>query len=948
MNTTKWTRGIHWSLALLLALLPALGMGLLSQPPAVRADTLTVANANDSGTGSLRAAIAAAQPGDTIVFAPALAGQTITLASQLVISRALTIDGSSLSTPVTLSGNDAVRVFHVYTDTHATLDSLTIAHGKTTAPDLYGYYATGGGVMIESGAAVTLTHSAVLSNTSSYYDTEWDEYYGCGGGVYNLGALVVIDSTFAGNVAGNPAESGDSYGGAIYDGGTLAVTGSTFTGNTAMTGGAIYDGGTLAVTGSTFTGNTAMMMGGAIYSQSGATLTVQNSTFSSNSAPCGGAGISSRGTATVSGSTIADNVAPGSSCEGDAAGIGNRGTMTVTHSIISGNVSEGYYGGLSNYDGTLTVLDSAIYSNTADDHGGGIYNWWGATLTVINSAIYSNTAGWWGGGIFSGPDGGASLTLINSAIYGNTAEQGGGIYNGSPYNNSGAVLTMINSTVVSNTATSAGGGLYNKDAAPTVINTILWNNVAPTGPQVYLHNITTVLSPTIRYSDIEGCGGSGAGWDDTLGSDGGGNIDADPLFANAAHGDLRLPLTSPAVDAGDNGAVPAGITTDLAGSPRIVNGVVDMGAYEAIGLVLAKSVTPGEAVPYHGVVTFTLVLHNDGLLSDPAVTLTDTLPAGISFASWVISPTNTVRAGNAIIWTGALAPGEVLTWTWRAMHTGDYGDAITNTAHVSGTWHRLDAEAAFQVNPAYTITPTAGAGGSISPAAPQTVEHGSSITFAITPDAGYHVADVLVDGSSIGAVTSYTFENVAADHVISAAFALNEYTLTVSVVGQGDVTRAPSQTTYLHGEVVTLTALPASGWLFGQWGGDASGTLTETAVTMDGHKSITATFLQENQPPAADAGSSQTVRPGALVTLDGSASSDAGGGALTYLWQQTGGPTVTLNDPTASRPTFIAPGTPGVLIFTLTVTDSGGLSSQDTVEITVALYTIYLPLVMKN
>ncbi len=71
----------------------------------------------------------------------------------------------------------------------------------------------------------------------------------------------------------------------------------------------------------------------------------------------------------------------------------------------------------------------------------------------------------------------------------------------------------------------------------------------------------------------------------------------------------------------------------------------------------------------------------------------------------------------------------------------------------------------------YTITPSAGAGGAITPTGPQTVASGGSVSFAITATTGYHVADVLVDGSSAGAVTSYTFNNVTASHTIAATFA---------------------------------------------------------------------------------------------------------------------------------------------------------------------------------
>ena len=71
----------------------------------------------------------------------------------------------------------------------------------------------------------------------------------------------------------------------------------------------------------------------------------------------------------------------------------------------------------------------------------------------------------------------------------------------------------------------------------------------------------------------------------------------------------------------------------------------------------------------------------------------------------------------------------------------------------------------------YTITATAGAGGSISPSYSVGVREGRDKTFTITPDGGYYIFDVLVDGQSVGAVSSYTFENVEAQHTIEVVFA---------------------------------------------------------------------------------------------------------------------------------------------------------------------------------
>ncbi len=85
----------------------------------------------------------------------------------------------------------------------------------------------------------------------------------------------------------------------------------------------------------------------------------------------------------------------------------------------------------------------------------------------------------------------------------------------------------------------------------------------------------------------------------------------------------------------------------------------------------------------------------------------------------------------------------------------------------------VDLIAEFAIN-TYIITATAGANGSISPTGSIMVEHGDDQGFIITPNEGYYIADVLVDGESVGAVSEYVFEDVAGDHTIHAEFAIEE------------------------------------------------------------------------------------------------------------------------------------------------------------------------------
>jgi hypothetical protein len=88
--------------------------------------------------------------------------------------------------------------------------------------------------------------------------------------------------------------------------------------------------------------------------------------------------------------------------------------------------------------------------------------------------------------------------------------------------------------------------------------------------------------------------------------------------------------------------------------------------------------------------------------------------------------------------------------------------------------HTLSATFAIDT---YTLISAACLHGTITPNGVQTVDHGTSSTFTITPDTGYHIADVLKDGVSIGASSSVTFANVTADHTLSATFAANPVTL---------------------------------------------------------------------------------------------------------------------------------------------------------------------------
>ena len=106
------------------------------------------------------------------------------------------------------------------------------------------------------------------------------------------------------------------------------------------------------------------------------------------------------------------------------------------------------------------------------------------------------------------------------------------------------------------------------------------------------------------------------------------------------------------------------------------------------------------------------------------------------------------------------------TYKWR--FTPDDDNYTTLTGEVE-LYHKSSSDGGWY-DSYYTIKATAGAGGSISPSGNVSVREGGDQTFTITPDKGYAVANVKIDGKSIGAVKSYTFENVSSPHTIEAIF----------------------------------------------------------------------------------------------------------------------------------------------------------------------------------
>jgi hypothetical protein len=167
---------------------------------------------------------------------------------------------------------------------------------------------------------------------------------------------------------------------------------------------------------------------------------------------------------------------------------------------------------------------------------------------------------------------------------------------------------------------------------------------------------------------------------------------------------------------------------------------------------------------------------------------------------------------------------------------GDYGKtykfysiAVDRVGNKENSPATPDATTKLE-KPTYTITATAGEGGSISPSGEVVVNEGEDKTFTITPNQGYQILDVKVDGISIGVVSSYTFTNVTSNHTISASFtqegmpiieiepeelnfAVNENTKNFKIknIGRGVLIWSISNIEYENGDNWITSITPSSG-----------------------------------------------------------------------------------------------------------------------------------------
>ncbi len=523
------------------------------------AQTRTVTSTADAGAGSLRETISLANSGDSIVIDASLAGDTIFLASEILLDKNLTISGLGTTCPgsITLDAQSNGRIFRVDTFATVVIDHLTFSQG----------IAGDGGAIYNEGN-LTITCAYFTLNKAIY-----------GGAIYSIASpgnpcsLTLTDCDFHINgFLGICEEGGAIFNNGLQENCTVLATDCRFRNcvaqqiNASTSGGAILNKGASA--GATFRS--------CIFDANG--VLAFSLPFSSPEKGIGGAIANMGGTLhLLDCSTITHNQAQGGLTYGGAIYNDTASTCSLTRCKLSNNDTGDLGGAIANF-GTLTIFESEFINNVAigtDGVGGGVYESGLGSISIRNSTFERNNALSDGGSLYLNyaSTQSAAPEILNNTFSANATGKRGGALFVTGQNQ----LALIHCTFVQNTATDSGGAIYITPLPVVSLqNNLIADNVSNGGPDLMGLNNATITS----------LGGNliGNGSDSNiplLPSDLSGTFinPIDPQVAalgyyggpTATH---FLESTSPAIDA----AVGMPISTDQRGTRRTA--ISDIGAFE--------------------------------------------------------------------------------------------------------------------------------------------------------------------------------------------------------------------------------------------------------------------------------------------------------------------------------------------------------------------------------
>jgi parallel beta-helix repeat protein len=396
-------------------------------------------------------------------------------------------------------------------------------------------------------------------------------------------------------------------------------------------------------------------------------------------------------------------------------GMGNNeGGPTVMNCAFSGNAATLDGGGMYNFKSSPIVTNCTFSGNTAVySGGGGMYNY-NSNPAVTNCTFTGNTGCYWGGGMFNFY--GSSPTVTNCTFSGNGADDGGGMSNGS-------------------------------SSSPTVTNCIFWNN---SGGEFYNDS-----APIVRYCVVQG------------GYAGGTNIVSDdpklgPLAWNGGSTQTHALLPgSSAIDAASPDIAPG---ADQRGVARPQGASYDIGAYEHWEKKILTVCVEYVGIAGNGSVTrdpsgdiFGTTERSWSYDDDTPVLLTAVEESRDWFVTWSRDASGTTKTTSVTMSRDNFVEA-VFDETWIVtVSAGAGGDIVASVPAAGSSWSSAPGDRG--VSGTTTVK----------------VRNGADQTFTVTPDAGYSIGSVLVDGvvKILGAGSKYTFASVSADHAIEATFTAN-------------------------------------------------------------------------------------------------------------------------------------------------------------------------------
>ncbi|WP_176521779.1 LamG-like jellyroll fold domain-containing protein [Longimonas halophila] len=321
-----------------------------------------------------------------------------------------------------------------------------------------------------------------------------------------------------------------------------------------------------------------------------------------------------------------------------------RSAPVITDGLFDSNSERAVFNNAdSGGTSSPTFSRTTFRNNSTDSDGAALYNTndeAGTARPVLTNVVFANnTADFNGGAIYNTPsiDGTLNLQITNGLFVNNSARSAGAIF--LRFGNH----TFTNVAFVGNSAEQDAGAIYDDGAETDIVNSILWGNTASDeGASIYTLSSTTELRHTLIEGGLDGP--KVGGLNDLV--DGGNNLSDAPRFSNindpvgpdnvfgTTDDGLRVQLESPALDVGDDSALPSGVTTDLLGANRIQDSnsdgtaAVSLGPYEegVPGANLRLAAQPAEETA-----RFTLANRGTAGVTDAEVDLG--LPAGVSASS---------------------------------------------------------------------------------------------------------------------------------------------------------------------------------------------------------------------------------------------------------------------------------------------------------------------------